>query len=223
MPKFDHIKAAGLALLLTAGLAGCSTDGPEVDDVYSSTSTAERYPIKVAKGPVNLGVAARRGGLRPNQVDTVVSFAQAAASNSYSSITVSRPSGGGRSQEVAGAITQLLVRQGIPAGSIVHSVYRGPSTGPVNISYIRTYAVTKPCGDWSEDLANDTSNQLPPNFGCAMQQNIAAMVADPEDFARPQGMGNAMARRRIKTLNDYTQQQSGANTMQSVSISSAIN
>jgi pilus assembly protein CpaD len=222
MPKFDILKAASLALLLTAGLAGCSSDGVETEDFYSATSAAERYPIKVAKGPVHLGVASKRGGLTPNQANTVMAFAQSAASNSYSSITVSRPAGS-RGKEVAGAVTALLLQQGIPAGSIVQSVYRGSTAGPVNVSYIRTYAVTKPCGDWSQDLANQPANQTAPNFGCAMQQDVAAMVANPEDFARPEGMGNVLARRRIKTLNDYNQQLSGSSTMQSVAISTAIN
>ena len=35
---------------------------------------------------------------------------------------------------------------------IVQKTYPGPSKGSVQLSYIRSVAVTKECGDWSEDL-----------------------------------------------------------------------
>ena len=55
----------------------------------------------------------------------------------------------------------------------------------MQLSYIRSVAVTKECGDWSSDLANTSSNEPYPNFGCAMQNNIAAMAVNPDDFVVP--------------------------------------
>ena len=39
------------------------------------------------------------------------------------------------------------------------------------------------CGLWTKNLANSEHNQLAPNHGCAVQSNIAAMAAYPEDLA----------------------------------------
>ncbi len=57
------------------------------------------------------------------------------------------------------------------------------------IKVVNGKAVTKPCGDWSEDAGNTLSNQPMKNHGCAVQQNIAAMVAEPEDIVNPDKMG----------------------------------
>jgi type IV pilus biogenesis protein CpaD/CtpE len=39
------------------------------------------------------------------------------------------------------------------------------------------------CGDWSENLAQTEQNTFAPNHGCAVQSNIAALAAYPEDLA----------------------------------------
>ena len=41
------------------------------------------------------------------------------------------------------------------------------------------------------------------NFGCAAQQNLAAMVANPADLIRPQPMAPANGARRAKVITDY--------------------
>lgn len=57
------------------------------------------------------------------------------------------------------------------------------------IKVVNGKAVTKPCGDWSEDAGSTLSNQPMKNHGCAVQHNIAAMVAEPEDMVTPDKMG----------------------------------
>ena len=67
----------------------------------------------------------------------------------------------------------------------------------VDVSYIAyTGQAPTACGDWSEDLAFTMENQTSKNFGCAVQHNIAAMVADPRDLLGPRPMdGRDTARR----------------------------
>jgi pilus assembly protein CpaD len=223
MRNKNIFKTAALALVMASSLAACSTDDLVLDDRYTPSSHHERFPIKVGKGPVKLDVASHKTGLSPTQANTVIAFAQQAASNSYSAVTVSRPSGGGRGAQTARDITTLLIRQGIDPGLIRQRTYPGPGSGPVNVSYIRTYAVTKECGDWSESLSETSRNEVYPNFGCAQQHNIAAMVANPQDLEVPAGMGNSYAKRRVKIMDDYGRAPSGVQSSQTISISNAIN
>jgi len=60
-----------------------------------------------------------------------------------------------------------------------------------------------PCGDWSKDLSESASNLPGPDFGCATQQNIAAMVADPRDLLGPRDQGPADATRRTTVIGKY--------------------
>jgi pilus assembly protein CpaD len=73
----------------------------------------------------------------------------------------------------------------------------------VEIGYVGYVAQSDPCGDWSKDLAETASNQSAPNFGCAVQHNIAAMVADPRDLVQPRPSTDADAVRRNTVLGNY--------------------
>ena len=64
-------------------------------------------------------------------------------------------------------------------------------------------ASTEACGDWSEDLAFTVENQTPKNFGCAVQHNIAAMVADPRDLLGPRADRTGDATRRATVIGNY--------------------
>ena len=189
-------------LAMTFALVGCAQSGPDSDDVYIPTAHYERYPVQVAKGPAKLDVSARHGYLTDGQADVVARFAQQALSKSASKIHVRRPSGGGRSIAVAADITRVLHDNGIRESMIVHSTYKGKSTSPVLISYIRNYAVTQTCGAW-DDLTATYDNEPAENFGCATQNNLAAMVADPNDFETPRAMTGPDAWRRNNVFDDY--------------------
>ena len=91
----------------------------------------------------------------------------------------------------------------------------------VELNYISYAAVTDPCGDWSRDLSYTASNKTPPNFGCAIQHNIAAMVADPRDLLGPRPMSPADGARRSAVLGNYEKGQPTGAT-QSAAQSGAI-
>jgi pilus assembly protein CpaD len=75
--------------------------------------------------------------------------------------------------------------------------------GQVEIGYVTYTAHTNPCGNWSQD-ADDTGANLPlPDFGCSVEQNIAAMVADPKDLVAPRDMGPGDAVRRATLTKQY--------------------
>jgi pilus assembly protein CpaD len=79
---------------------------------------------------------------------------------------------------------------------ISQKTYPGPAKGPVQLTYIRSVAVTKECGDWSSDMANTSSNEPYANYGCSIQNNIAAMVVNPNDFVVPRPTTPALAATR---------------------------
>ncbi|MGE3872741.1 MAG: CpaD family pilus assembly lipoprotein [Parvibaculaceae bacterium] len=61
------------------------------------------------------------------------------------------------------------------------------------------------CGYWPEDLTKTSRNEQYENFGCAQQNNIAAMVANPRDLQRPRKQTPADATRRSKVFDNYRQ------------------
>ena len=196
------LKVPLLMLLSGVLLSGCAMDGAEFEDSYAATSVEERYPIKVAEAPVKMNVDARGGALRAEGLNSVIGFAQDARNNASSRITVRYAAGSASARKVAQDAVGVLVEQGVPRSMIGTGSYRG-SGSVVTLSFMRKVAVTKECGDWSENMAGDASNGPYPNQGCAMQQNIAAMVANPEDFVQPRPMTPVYGISRSSAVKQY--------------------
>ncbi len=106
------------------------------------------------------------------------------------------------------AASNLVVESLLEIGVVRTQIMVGPNTGAaanndIRVTYIRYVAEVPPCGDWSTNLAISASNTRPPNFGCATQHNMAAMVADPRDLVAPDTSGQADAQRRLTILERY--------------------
>ena len=107
----------------------------------------------------------------------------------------------------------MLVQSGISPGMISQKTYPGSAKGPVQLTYIRSVAVTKECGDWSSDMADTSSNEPYSNFGCATQNNIAAMVVNPNDLVVPRPMTPALAATRTPGVTATMTMPSGSSSV----------
>jgi pilus assembly protein CpaD len=171
--------------LLALSLAGCAANDFAADNTYEPLSPSERFPIEYAKGPVTMAVATTEGTLQMSQVNAISGFARQSTSGGLSPVTVRRPAGGGKSARVAQEVAGLLMQNGVPRNMIRMSTYSAPASAPVQVSYVKAYAHTRPCGDWSQDATHSSTNMQMPNHGCAVQSNIAAMIANPEHIVAP--------------------------------------
>jgi len=95
----------------------------------------------------------------------------------------------------------LLVSDGAP----VTEGYIEP--GNVRVVVTRSRAYVPGCPDWSAKLADHSQNATSPNFGCAVNSNIAAMVADPEHLLRgAAGTGETVVMSSTKAIRSYREQ-----------------
>jgi pilus assembly protein CpaD len=107
---------------------------------------------------------------------------------------------GNAPEEVARRLSAL----GVPEDRIMFGSQDEPgSPGGIKLTYIRYMARTPDCGNWSTSLTRTYDNTTSPNFGCATQKNIAAMVADPRDLVSPQTASSSDAQRRLIVLDKY--------------------
>ncbi len=183
-------------------LAGCSQDFASVDDVYVPRTGQDRFPIQVVDMPVKMNITANSGKLPPGDVNRLSGFAHAAREDRTTPVSVTYPSGSKKAREVSQQAVKVLVHQGVPRSMIHTSSYKGKSD-VVSLSFTRRVAATKPCGDWSRNLAENVKNDPYPNYGCTLQNNFAAMVANPEDFERPRTMSPSNAAGRMPGMDKY--------------------
>jgi pilus assembly protein CpaD len=189
-------------LLLIAALAGCgqSSLNGEIDDFYNPPMHYQRHPISVVKDTARIELVPHRGGLTRIERNEVARFAQSALATASRSVGLSHPRNAGAAA-TAGEVRSILVGEGVPPYMIVTTAYNGG--GPVSLSFSRTVARTEPCGDWNDNLARTGDNEPFANFGCAHQQNIAAVVADPNDFVTPRAETPADAPRKSQIFTNY--------------------
>jgi pilus assembly protein CpaD len=200
-----NTRRLGILLVLGAAvsLAGCNLREQMYDGYqgYVPENPDEVYPIEVVDGAARLTVKVGSGRLSAADEQVVRRFA-AEAAGIPSPVIVSRPRGSVNAELVAARVTALLKEHGVAPQRIRH-VTRKSRKGGVVISYKRKFAVTRECGDWSKPVTETGSNRPYRNFGCAHQHNLAAMVANPEDFENPPAMSPPSAARQVKVYEGY--------------------
>lgn len=202
IPLFARRLAATAILALASGaLSGCSSDFASIDDVYVPASVAENNPIKVVDRPVKLTVSATSNGIEASDVSNVKDFARSAASSS-AKVTVAYPSGSSKARRSAAQAAGILSRQGVAHAAISMTPYEG-SSNSVTLSFTTKMAVTKPCGSWDRNMRGNQFNEPDPNLGCSNQQNVAAMVSNPEDLQHSRTMSPASSAAQGAALKDY--------------------
>lgn len=76
--------------------------------------------------------------------------------------------------------------------------YGGSKQHPIRV--VNGKAVVNKCGDWSENVAESHDNNMAANHGCAVQSNIAALAANPNDLVRARKMSRAPAFSRTAAI-----------------------
>lgn len=209
---------AAALVVAACGLAGCQS-GPAVtgSTLDQPSDVRSRHPIVLGNEPRTLDVfVTGPGHVDPRQRDDIGAFALEYRRYGRGAFAVQMPQGTNGGTAAASArtlsgIRRIVAENGLPAGSIAVSGY--PVTDPslasvVRLSFQRMQAkVAGECGLWPQDLgAGDwetgIQNQAYWNFGCAMQANVAAQIADPVDLVRGRQEGRIDTIRRAKVIED---------------------
>ena len=211
-----------LSVVAVTFAGSCASPSNSYKEETVFADGAANHPITVAPGYRSLKVAYAGQGadISPAEELELASFVSGYLEKGNGSLTISAPRGPG-SNEAINFFAAHLERMGVPSSRLMvgtHDVAGGDAR--VELGYVAYSAHTDACGDWSQD-ADATADNLPmPDFGCAVQHNVAAMVADPRDLVTPRDMSPADAARRATIIKQYetgqttaaqkTQDQSGA-------------
>jgi pilus assembly protein CpaD len=205
----------GRPLLLAAGLlvalAGCkATDqhiivGSVPEDYRTNHPIAIDESVQTMDIPVGLNTAALSDPVRSN----IQAFAQRFVASGSALVAIVSPTGSPNESVAAYVSYQVqdtLIAAGVNPRSIDFRVYRagsGENTAPVRIAYASVTAKAAPCGPWPDQAARSGENRHYFNYGCASQNNLAAIVSNPLDLLYPRGMTPADASRRSTVLERY--------------------
>jgi pilus assembly protein CpaD len=200
--------AAALAL----ALAGCQNTREAYTGAVAAVPPDYRanHPITIEEGLATFDIPVGRETpyLASGMEGNVLAFAGGFMSSGSGALAIVLPTGtpnAANAASIARQVEGVLVAGGVPQGVIEYRTYPGGSAmamAPVRLAYVRLSATTNQCGLWPANLATNVDVNYA-NFGCATQQNLAAMVANPLDLLYPRLMTPPSAARRSNVLDAY--------------------
>lgn len=198
LPTAIRRKLAG-AVALSLGLALAACGGmPENRSLYSTKQpVVERtnYTLDVQSGPGGLSFAERQ---------RLADWFDAMDLRYGDRVAIDDPTASGATRE---AVAELAGRHGIllSEGAPVTVGYVDP--GSARIVITRSSAHVPGCPDWSAKSDMNYNNATSPGYGCAVNGNMAAMVANPEDLISGQkGTGETVVMTSSKAISSYREQ-----------------
>jgi len=200
------IRNSTLLIIALLTLGSCATT-PDRSSGMVMADGDVNHPITVEPSyrSIKLNWSPQVGGLAPAEQVQFDAFVSDYLARGNGSIAISAPAVVG-GQEASGWFAARINSLGVSRNKILianHDAAGGNMQ--VEVNYISYQTHTDKCGDWSDDLAFTLNNTTPKNFGCSVQQNIAAMVADPRDLLGPRNMGPDDAARRTTVIGNYEQ------------------
>ena len=200
---------AALAVMTAACTSTIATSDvdPELYDYR------QRHPIMISEEPevFNLRVGMNGPAISPEIETALRDYVDHYRADGTGSITIQVPTNSANAVAAAStgrAIHYALVRAGVPNSRIeVAPYYVGDhkKIASLRVSFLRVKAVTPTCGVWPDGSTGTPTNASHHNFGCAAQQNLAAMVANPADLVRPRSMSPANGERRARVIQIYVE------------------
>ncbi|HEX3754612.1 MAG TPA: CpaD family pilus assembly protein [Rhizomicrobium sp.] len=203
MTKSDYLlRAAAITALLFAGSCAAPINGADSPMADPDVN----HPITVEPGMASqrFSWGAGEESLNPADAARLDDMLADYRLHGSGSISINAPQGqAGRA--AIGWFAERIAASGVSRDKILVATRDAPGDFKLALSYIVYRASTAPCGDWSDQLADTSGNLTPKNFGCAVQHNVAAMVADPRDLQGPRPMDGSDANRTATILSNYEQ------------------
>jgi pilus assembly protein CpaD len=192
--KDSTMRSKLLLIALCSSIAACNT--PDLPD---KGVAAVHVPV-VTSADYVFDAAAPDGTLAPGQADRLNGWFQGLGLGYGDSVYVD-----GSYADVARNQVEAIAGQYgmlVSAGAPVTNGMVLPGTVRVVVS--RRRAVVPGCPDWSVPSQPNYDNRNMSNFGCGVNSNMAAMVANPEDLLRGhEGTGVGDSRTSAKAVQYY--------------------
>ena len=172
-------RAAGAALALSLGLAlaGCGgmPGNRSLDSLHQPVIQRANYTLDVTTGP---------GGLSFSEQRRLAGWFDAMDLRYGDRVTIDDPLQSCASRAV---VESLVSRYGLLVGGDAPVTPGYVNAGTVRVVVSRSKATVPGCPDWSANSDVNLANATSSNYGCSINGNLAAMVANPEHLIQGDG------------------------------------
>ncbi len=164
--------SAALSLALALALAGCATQPNNrlLDSIHQPVVEHTEYQLDLATGP---------GGLGAEDKGRLDGWFTALGLHYGDEIAIDDPLS---SPETRDEVKTLAAHYGLLISGATPVTQGYVNAGTVRVIVTRTTASVPHCPDLTTTSEANFSNATSSNYGCAVNSNMAVMVANPNDF-----------------------------------------
>lgn len=186
---------AAIAAAAIVTLSGCG-------NMSSNRGMESVHQPVVSRDNYTLDLSAQGGALPTQEQRRLAEWFQAMDLGYGDRVSIDDPSG--RNVVVKSAIEAAASRHGILVNDIAPVTTGEIAPGTVRVVVTRSTAQVPGCPDWKSKMEMNYRNATSSNFGCGVNSNIAAMVANKEDLVRGEpGTGTVATQRSDAAIKQY--------------------
>lgn len=192
--------ASALALCLGLALAGCASS---LDPSSNTSVYSVKQPV-VERNDFALDLTTSASGLAVSEQQRLVDWFDTMNLRYGDRIALD---GTTMSEAVRTDVSEIAARYGLllADGAPLTPGYVQP--GMVRVVVTRSRAYVPGCPDWQGRSSENLGNRTSAGFGCAINSNIAAMVADPQHLLEgAKGTGETVVMSSTKAIDSYRSQ-----------------
>lgn len=185
---------AALALSLGLVLAGCGgmPNNRSLESVHQAVVERTNYTLDLTTGP---------GGLSIPEQRRLAGWFEALDLRYGDRIAIDDPLASGATRA---AVEAVVSSHGLLVGSETPVTPGLVNAGTARVIVTRSSANVPGCPDWSAKSDGNLANATSTNYGCAVNSNLAAMVADPEHLIQgAKGSSQTVVMRSNKAIETY--------------------
>jgi len=211
-PNSKRAASSALALVLVAGLSACATPGGPTSN---ASLNSVNQPV-VQRHDYTLDLGANSTGLPVTEMARLADWFEAMDLGYGDRISIDDPMA---SAAVSEDVAAVASRYGLllDAAAPVTAGYIDP--GNVRVVVSRSTAYVPNCPNWAGNSNGNLGNNTSAGFGCAVNSNFAAMIADPQHLLEgAAGTGETTVMSSTKAIETYrAAQPTGAGGLPAVS------
>ncbi|PKP89346.1 MAG: pilus assembly protein CpaD [Alphaproteobacteria bacterium HGW-Alphaproteobacteria-14] len=167
-----RMPALALAVTLGLGLTGCG-------GMPTNTSLYSTKQAVVERTTFTMDVTTNASGLPISEQQRLIGWFETMDLRYGDRVAIDNP---GQNPAVTNAVRDLAARHGLMISDTAPVTNGFIEPGQARVVITRSTAAVPGCPDWSAKSDMNYNNATSPNFGCATNSNLAAMIADPQDL-----------------------------------------
>ena len=195
--RITHAASTALALTLVAGLSACSTPGGSTSN---GSLNSVNQPV-VERSNYTLDLMAVSSGLTVPEMARLAQWFETLDLGYGDHIAIDDPTASAAVREDVAAVAGrfgLLLDRAAP----VTVGYINP--GNVRVVVTRSTAYVPNCPNWAGNANGNLGNNTSAGYGCAVNSNLAAMIADPQHLLEGAGgSGETVVMSSTKAIETY--------------------